>query len=101
MTTELLIFDVLSVVKGERMPGSTVNGISLVLETCLGRKLDRSEWVDAAEQARATLLERDPNLSGVPVPQPRCKVSVIEWKRAVFSYFGLSFLIHLPDSSLS
>lgn len=100
MTGELLIFDVLSVVKGERMPGSTVNGISLVLETCLNKKLNRSDWVDAAEQVRMTLVELDPNLSSVPVPRAWCEASVIEWKRAVFSYFGLSFLIHLADSRL-
>lgn len=101
MTTELLIFDVLSVVKGERMPGSTENGISCVLEACIGRKLNRCEWVDAAEQARRTLLGRNPNLSGVPVPFRHCEETVIEWKRAVFSYFGLSFIIPHPDSSLS
>lgn len=92
MKKEFFILDVLSVVLGGKVPGSTEDGVRFVLETCAGRELTRAEWVGTAERVRHQFTTLNPDLLGVPLPDQTDGRLVREWKKAIFHHFGISFI---------
>ena len=91
------VFDALTLVHAQKVPGSTEVGTGHLLSALHGRAVMRGEWVDAVEGARYALLAAHPDLLGVPFPK---KEDVgTEWRLAVLAHFGPALAVRPIDQS--
>ena len=97
MKNELFVLDILSVVSGGKVPGSTEEGVRLVLETWTGAPLSRADWVSVADKVRHDLISVYPDLLDVPVPDEQAHSLIREWKKAIFHHFGPSLEVKRPS----
>ena len=97
---EFIVYDVLTVALGQQVPGSSEDSTRYILEQMAGRPLSRSHWVAVADKARNFILDKFPDMQGVPVPDMEDETLVKEWKRAVHVHFGLIVDVPLPGMKL-